>query len=187
MTACRTSLAFVAVLACCVWGAALAQDSQFGIKGLGTPGRMESVRARSTAGAFAPFDGTSTLTDAALSDEGRLTAWTGASTSYRHLSLGDAGASLRSTRFPQMGLSGPVGLGITLGGGFATYLDRSYELATQDTVLVRGVSQPVTDRLSSDGGVVDVRLAASTRAWGRLSLGLGLHLLTGSTLLRVVR
>jgi len=54
-------------------------------------------------------------------------------------------------------------------------------------VLVRGVSQPVTDRLSSDGGVVDVRLAASTRAWGRLSLGLGLHLLTGSTRLRVVR
>ena len=35
------------------------QDSQFGIRGLGTPGRWESVRARSTGGAFGPFDGLS--------------------------------------------------------------------------------------------------------------------------------
>ena len=53
-------------------------------------------------------------------------------------------------------------------------------------MLVRGVPQPVTDLLSSDGGVVDLRVAASARAWGRLWLGLGLHLLTGSTRLRLV-
>ncbi len=175
------------VLAVCAAATLRAQDSQFGIKGLGTPGRMESVRVRSTAGAFAPFDPISASADAALSDEGRLTAWTLASTSYRRVSLGGADATLRTSRFPQMGLSGPIGRGITLGGGFATYLDRSYELATADTVLVRGTPQPVTDRLSSDGGVVDLRFAASARAWGRLSLGLGLHLLTGSTRLRVVR
>ncbi len=184
---CRRAPLLAALLAVCAAVALRAQDSQFGIKGLGTPGRMESVRVRSTAGAFAPFDPISALADAALSDEGRLTAWTLSSTSYRHVSLGGADATLRTTRFPQMGLSGPIGHGITLGGGFATYLDRSYELATQDTILVRGVSQPVTDRLSSDGGVVDLRFAASARAWGRLSLGLGLHLLTGSTRLRVVR
>jgi len=33
-------------------GALAAQDSQFGISGLGTPGRFESVRSRATAGAF---------------------------------------------------------------------------------------------------------------------------------------
>ena len=43
-----------------------AQDSQFGIRGLGTPGRWESVRARSTGGAFAPFDLTSPLMEASL-------------------------------------------------------------------------------------------------------------------------
>src|SRR3989449_6313220 len=181
------TVALVAMLACCVAGPARAQDSQFGIKGLGTPGRMEGVRVRSTAGAFAPFDPISALADAALSDVGRLTAWTLSSTAYRHLSPGGADATLRTPRFPQMGLSGPIGHGIILGGGFATYLDRSYQLATQDTVLVRGVPQPVTDLLSSDGGVVDLRVAASARAWGRLWLGLGLHLLTGSTRLRAVR
>src|SRR5437899_10329064 len=69
------TVALVAMLACCVAGPARAQDSQFGIKGLGTPGRMEGVRVRSTAGAFAPFDPISALADAALSDVGRLTAW----------------------------------------------------------------------------------------------------------------
>jgi len=188
MTARARPLLLVATaLGCCAARTTRAQDSQFGIKGLGTPGRMESVRARSTAGAFAPFDATSALADAALSDEGRLSAWTLTSASYRRVSLAGTNATLRTTRFPQMGLSGPIGHGITLAGGFATYLDRSYELATQDTVLVRGVAQPVTDRLASDGGVVDLRVAASARPWGRLSLGLGVHLLTGSTRVHATR
>src|SRR5205814_5114378 len=51
-----------------------AQDSQFGIRGLGTPGRWESVRSRSTAGAFAPFDPLSPLSEAGLADVPQLTA-----------------------------------------------------------------------------------------------------------------
>src|SRR2546421_10157169 len=51
-----------------------AQDSQFGIRGLGTPGKSESVRARSTGGAFAPFDPFSPLLDASLADVRRITA-----------------------------------------------------------------------------------------------------------------
>src|SRR5439155_185878 len=43
-----------------------AQDSQFGIRGLGTPGRFETVRVRSTGGAFGPFDALSPLTEASL-------------------------------------------------------------------------------------------------------------------------
>src|SRR5216110_3486949 len=50
-----------------------AQDSQFGIRGLGTPGRWESVRSRSTAGAFAPFDPLSPLSEAGLADVPQLT------------------------------------------------------------------------------------------------------------------
>src|SRR5438034_6965741 len=46
-----------------------AQDSQFGIRGLGTPGRWESVRSRSSGGAFAPFDALSPLMEAPRSEE----------------------------------------------------------------------------------------------------------------------
>ena len=55
----RTAVAvviLVAVLAVMPSGRLAGQDSQFGIRGLGTPGKWESVRARSAGGAFAPFD-----------------------------------------------------------------------------------------------------------------------------------
>src|SRR5207245_1637819 len=51
-----------------------AQDSQFGIRGLGTPGRWESVRPRSTGRAFGPFDPLSPLTDAGPAAVPQLTA-----------------------------------------------------------------------------------------------------------------
>src|SRR5207247_10545916 len=51
-----------------------AQDSQFGIRGLGTPGRFETVRARSTGGAFGPFDPMSPLAEASLADLPQLAA-----------------------------------------------------------------------------------------------------------------
>src|SRR6267143_1313271 len=45
-----------------------AQDSQFGIRGLGTPGRLETVRVRSTGGGLGAFDPLSPLTEASLGD-----------------------------------------------------------------------------------------------------------------------
>src|SRR2546430_3950759 len=60
-----------------------AQDSQFGIRGLGTPGRWESVRSRSTGGAFGPFDPLSPLMEAPLADLGQLTATAAGGTSNR--------------------------------------------------------------------------------------------------------
>src|SRR5256885_4830327 len=60
-----------------------AQDSQYGIRGLGTPGRWESVRARSTGGAFGLFDPLSPLMEAPLADVGHLTGGAMTATSYR--------------------------------------------------------------------------------------------------------
>lgn len=183
----RRSPVLAAVLALAAAAAARGQDSQFGIKGLGTPGRPESVRARATGGAFAPFDPSSALVDATLGDEGRLAAWSLLTTSWRRVSLAGADASLTTSRFPEVGVSGPIGHHLTLGGGFTTYLDRSYHLATPDTLVIRGVPQPVIDHLSSDGGVADLRLAGAAQLGGRLVVGMGVHLLTGTTRVRADR
>src|SRR2546425_2299626 len=51
-----------------------AQDSQFSVRGLGVPGRWESVRARTAAGAFGPFDPRSSVADVSLADALQLTA-----------------------------------------------------------------------------------------------------------------
>ena len=157
-----------------------AQDSQFGIRGLGTPGKSESVRARSTGGAFAPFDAFSPLIEASLADVHRMSAGVTTGTSWRSIDAGGATSTLRGTRFPALVIAGPLTRRIVIGGGFATYLDRTFGVITHDTIDLRGVPQPVTDEITSDGAVTDLRVAAATRL-SRLALGLGFHLITGSS------
>src|SRR5207249_9788456 len=83
-----------------------AQDSQFGVSGLGTPGRFESVRSRATAGAFAAFDPLSSLVDAALGWADHLTISTGSATSYRAIEFPGSRSWTRATRSPVLGLWG---------------------------------------------------------------------------------
>lgn len=165
-----------------------AQDSQFSIRGLGTPGRAESVAARGTGGAFAAFDGFSALADAALANVTRFGAEAAAYTSRRTVDFTDGtSASLRNTRFPLLTMAGPVLPGLVLGGGFDTYLNRSYSVTVPDTVLVRGVMEPVTDVLGRDGAVTDLRIAAAYRASAAIAVGVGVHVLTGSAQLTADR
>jgi len=158
-----------------------AQDSQYGIRGLGTPGRWESVRARSTGGAFGPFDPLSPLMEAQLADVGHLTGGAMTAASYRDAETGGSTTALRETRFPLLQLAGPIGTRFALGGGFTTYLDRSWDVTLRDSVVLRGVNQPYTDELTSNGSVADLRLAAASRLSPRLALGAAVHVLSGST------
>ena len=159
-----------------------AQDSQFGIQGLGTPGKQESVRARSAGGAFAAFDAFSPLMDAALADVRRLSAGMTNGTTWRDVPAPDSTeTTLRTTRFPALVIAGPILPRLTVGGGFATYLDRSYGITTTDTIVIRGDSEVVNDQITNDGGVTDVRIAAGLRVTRRIALGAGIHLLTGSS------
>jgi hypothetical protein len=164
-----------------------AQDSQFGIRGLGTPGKPESVRARTTGGAFAPFDPFSPLTDAALADVRRMSASFTSGTSWRSIDASGQQSSLRGTRFPAMVIAGPVSRRVVVGGGFATYLDRTYGVVINDTIDLRGVQQPITDAITSDGAISDVRVAVAVRVHSRLALGLGIHRITGSTNVNATR
>jgi hypothetical protein len=171
----------LALLAVRPSGRLTAQDSQFGIRGLGTPGKWESVRARSTGGGFAPFDPFSSLTDAALIDMRRMSGSVTGALSRRTVDIGGTQTPLRGTRFPVFVVGGPIGCRIVIGGGFSTYLDRTFGVSTIDTIVVRGDTVPVRDTVTSDGAVADVRVAVAGRINRWLSLGAGFHLLTGST------
>ena len=186
----RTAAVLVAlVFLAALWpsGRLAAQDSQFGIRGLGTPGKWESVRARSTGGAFAPFDAFSPLIDASLADVRRMSANVTSGTSWRSIDASGVQSSLRGTRFPAMVIAGPVTRRIVVGGGFSTYLDRSFGVVIQDTIDLRGVQQPITDAITSDGAIADLRIAVAARLHSRLALGLGLHRITGSTRVNATR
>ena len=158
-----------------------AQDSQFGIRGLGTPGRWESVRARSSGGAFAPFDALSPLMEAPLADISQLTATAAGGTSHRDAQLGDTITKLRATRFPLMGVAGRVAPRLVISGGFTTYLDRSWDVTLRDSTVLRGELERYRDEITSDGSVGDIRLAAASRLSRRLAIGAGIHILAGST------
>jgi len=158
-----------------------AQDSQFGIRGLGTPGRWESVRSRSTGGAFAPFDPLSPLTEAPLADVPQLTANAMESASYRDADVSGTTSALRATRFPLLNVAGRVNRRLVVGAGFTTYLDRTWDVTLRDSTLLRGTLERYTDEVTSDGSIADLRLAAAGRLSRRIALGAGLHLLAGST------
>ena len=157
------------------------QDSQFGVLGLGTPGRYESVRARSTGGAFTPFDPLSPLTEAPLADIPVLTATAMEAASYRDVDVGGTTSTLRNTRFPLLNVGGRVAPRFALAAGFTTYLDKSWGVTERDSTLLRGTMEPYTDQLTSDGSVADLRLAAASRLNRRVAIGAGIHLLSGST------
>ncbi len=177
----------VSLLAVGPSGRVAAQDSQFGIRGLGTPGKWESVRARSTGGAFAPFDAFSPLIDASLIDVRRLSGSVTGALSRRTVDIAGTQTPLRGTRFPAFVIAGPIGRRIVVGGGFTTYLDRTFGISTSDTLVVRGDTVPFTDAVTSDGAVSDVRLAVAARITRRLAIGGGFHLLTGSTRVEATR
>jgi hypothetical protein len=164
-----------------------AQDSQFGIRGLGTPGRWESARARTTGGAFAAFDAASALADAGLADVRVLTATAIGATSYRSVASPSGSAHLQNGRFPLFTVAGAVSSRLVLGGGFTTYLDESYDVVTRDSVMLRGAMVPFTDDFASDGGVSDIRVAAAARFGSTLAIGFGLHAMTGSARVTATR
>jgi hypothetical protein len=160
---------------------AAAQDSELGIRGLGTPGRWESVRSRTTGGAFGPFDPSSALTEAAIADVPQLTATAMEGASYRDVELAGSTTALRSTRFPLLAVAGRVASRLALAVGFTTYLDKTWAVTLRDSLPLRGVIERYTDALTSDGSVADLRLAAGSRVSRRLAIGAGVHLLAGST------
>lgn len=182
----RTATALALALLAGVTVPALGQDSPFGINGLGVPGRFESARARATGGAFAAFDPFSALTDASIGALGRLTAIATGTTSYLSDDLAGVNGSRRATRFPLFQVGGPTWSHVVLAAGFSTYLDRTYQVIIQDTLALGGSGQAVTDNLSGDGGVSDIRFSAA-RSFGKLTIGAGAHLLSGSSRFQFVR
>lgn len=185
-SACRTATTLALALLAAAAASARGQDSPFGIRGLGVPGRFESARARATGGAFAAFDPLSVLSDASVSGMGRLTVSATGAASYLSDEVGGASVSRRGARFPLFIVGGPTWSRVAMAAGFSTYLDRTYRVAIQDTVTLGGGQQAVVDNLSGDGGVSDIRFVAARR-FGPLVLGGGLHLLAGSSRFVFVR
>ncbi len=177
----RRIVAWLVLLIALVPPSLAAQSSQFGVRGLGLPGREQSVRALGTGGAFALFDGESSVSPASLAFLGRLTATFTVLGDYRSTSTSAGEASIRNSRFPQFLVGGPIRrFPLTLGLSYSNYTTRDYSLAFPATVMLRGQPVGVTDTIESRGGINDFRLAAAYRLGQRWVVGAGAHIITGS-------
>ena len=158
-----------------------AQASQFGVRGLGVPGRPLSTRAAGSSGAFAMFDAESGLNPATIGGLPAMTATFNSSASFRTVENPAGSASLRSTRFPYVSFGGPArGTPFAVGVSYSTYTNRDFSNATVDTLELRDMLIPVFDTLSSRGGMSDLRIAGSFKAREGSVIGGSFHILTGS-------
>jgi hypothetical protein len=165
-----------------------AQSSQFGVRGLGLPGRGITTQAFSTGGGFSLFDAQSALNPAALGGIPALTATFGALQDFRHVENPAGSESLRETRFPLVSVAGPVGrFPAVIGVSFANYTSRDFTLASSDTLELRGAPVPVSDTLASRGGLSDLRIAGAYRLGTAWVFGGGFHIITGTDRLRARR
>lgn len=157
-----------------------AQSGQFAARGLGIPAFETSTAAIGAGGAFGLFDTESALNPAALARVGALTASVHGVQDYR-TSINAAGEGTgRSSRFSLLTLAGPVARGrYGLGLSIATYASRDFALASQDTVILRGVPVAYSDTFTSTGGITDIRGAGAIRL-GQTRLGVAIHVLPGS-------
>ncbi len=166
----------------------LAQSSQFGVRALGIPGREQSARAMGSGGAFALFDGESSLNPASLAYLPGLTAVFTIMGDYRSSTNAAGVGSVRDTRFPQFLVGGPLlhhPLWLSL--SYSNYTVRDFSLAFPGTTMLRGVPVGFVDTLESRGGINDLRIGATYRPAQRLALGIGLHVITGTNRVSVKR
>ena len=182
----RRTLVFLAVTLVPV--AAFAQSSQFGVRGLGQPGRPLSTEAFSAGGAFGLFDAESALNPAALGSLPALTATFGGLQDFRHVENPAGSQSVREMRFPHVSVAGPTRRSpVVVGVSFSSYTSRDFTLASADTVNLRGVLVPVSDTFASRGGLSDLRLAGAYRVDSTWVFGGAFHVITGSDRLRTRR
>jgi len=169
-------------------GVATAQSSQFGVRGLGLPGRSVSTYAFGTGGAFGMFDPASGLNPAALGRLAALTAGLSSLQDFRHVENPAGTESLRETRFPFVSVAGPIRKypGV-VGISFSSYTSRDFTQATSDTIVLRDALVPVNDTLSSRGGLSDLRFAGAYRLHDTWIFGGSFHVITGSDRLRFRR
>jgi len=187
MMRCRPVLLAVAVLLAAGAREARAQDSFFGIRGLGFPGRPISARSAGMGGGAAMFDGSSALSPASLAAWHGLVAWAVGAQSGHSYDAGTGQVSGASMRFPTFGFAAPIGGRLVVGINVSDFLSRNWSVQQTDTVMPRDSAIPVTDRTESIGGVSDIRFAAAYRISSRIAVGVGVHVLSGSVQTAVVR
>lgn len=175
----RVRIVLLGALALGVPALAQAQSSQFGVRGLGLPSFPFSIRTQGSGGAGGLFDPASAVNPASLFLVTRPIASFNMIHNWRSSENRYGTASGNDTQFPLFIAGGQISSRLAGGVSASVYTDRTFSLATEDSVELRGIPTAVFDTLESRGGLNDLRFAAAYRGDG-VAFGLGFHLMTGT-------
>ncbi len=171
----------VAVLLLVLPATLAAQASIFGVRGPGFPARPYSAAAIGTGGSIALFDPESQVSPASL---GPLQTGTASFTllgDFRSVDTPAGSSTTRGFRFPNVYIAAPIRRGqYAFGVGATTYLDRDFTLAVRDSVVLRDSVRAYTDTTRSRGGLSDLQLAFAFRTIPNTTVGIALHVITGT-------
>lgn len=162
-----------------------AQNSIFGTRGIGFPGRVGGARSIALGGGSEVFDRAAVLNPALAASFGQVTVGAVSGTTFRnYTAAGTEASGLQETRFPLIFLGGGFGRSsFSYQVSVATFAERTFDLKTVDTIM--GLA--VEDRVIADGGVVDIRAAIGWRSSAKLAIGGAVHRLAGSSRLTATR
>jgi hypothetical protein len=169
----------LAVVAACLWPAAVAAQGILGGQGFGYPAGQLGARSAGTASALAPFDAVSPVNPASVSDWLRGVIFFHAEPEFRSTSAGGQASSTRATRFPLMGGGARISPKLAMGFTVSTYLDRTWATTATSTDTVGGTAVALSKRFASAGAINDLRFALAWTLRPKLRLGAAVHAYTG--------
>lgn len=159
-----------------------AAQSLFGSRGLGVPAPAIDGRIAALGGLGVALPGANAamINPADASGTPRRGGIAALQPTTTELEVEAGSDGVDATRFPLVQALLPVGDGTVLFAGFGSFLDQNWGVERELTVPLGADTVLARDRITSDGGIAQVRVGASHDLTPYLSVGLSAGLLTGS-------
>jgi len=175
-------------VAAALTGASVARaQGNLSTQGFGFPQGQMSSRALGTGGAIGEIDPASPRNPAAISLFGGTTLIFQIEPEYRRVHTPAKVDFTTTARYPLVLVAIPIRSRGMFSVAASTLLDRTWETSVPDTQLISGENQPGNTTRKVDGSISDLRFSGAYTVAPWLSLGLGVHMLSGSNLVTVRR
>lgn len=178
---------FLTALLAAAYAPSLAAQGALSLQGFGYPTGQTSTRASGTAGAVGEADAASPINPAALLSAGRSMFTFQMDPEFRQLTVRGRAVNTNIVRFPVISVGTKMGSRGFVGLSFSTLLDRTWDAAYQDSVLVGGERVASTVATTVRGAINDARVAYAWQFNEKFQAGLAFHAYTGANRMTLQR
>lgn len=169
------------------WAAPLAAQGSVSTQGFGYPAGGLSTRAASAGGAFAEFDFSTTRNPSSLLGWGRGGVYFQYDPEFRSVTAPGGSEDALIARFPLTMAAVQVGPRGIAAVSYSTLLDRTWATRVRGGQILGPDSVGYLESVESTGAINDLRLALAYSISDDFSVGVGVHGVTGTNRMLLVR